>query len=83
MSSTEQSLPSWVTWQARPFPDSNLILLHGRDPGCELGLLNDFEQALGQFALPEFWARSSQWIRTVVALSLLVARTACLTTATG
>ncbi|MQA16083.1 MAG: MBL fold metallo-hydrolase [Pseudonocardiaceae bacterium] len=28
---TEQ-LPAWVTWQRRPFPDANLLLLHGRQP---------------------------------------------------
>ncbi|MFJ8025319.1 MBL fold metallo-hydrolase [Streptomyces sp. NPDC096311] len=25
-----QPLPSWVTWQQRPFPDANPVLLHGR-----------------------------------------------------
>ena len=25
-------LPAWVTWQRRPFPDANLLLLHGRQP---------------------------------------------------
>jgi glyoxylase-like metal-dependent hydrolase (beta-lactamase superfamily II) len=25
-------LPTWVTWQRRPFPDANLLLLHGRQP---------------------------------------------------
>jgi glyoxylase-like metal-dependent hydrolase (beta-lactamase superfamily II) len=25
-------LPAWVTWQQRPFPDANLLLLHGRQP---------------------------------------------------
>ena len=25
-------LPSWVTWQQRPFPDANLLLLPGRNP---------------------------------------------------
>jgi glyoxylase-like metal-dependent hydrolase (beta-lactamase superfamily II) len=25
-------LPAWVTWQPRPFPDANLLLLHGRQP---------------------------------------------------
>jgi glyoxylase-like metal-dependent hydrolase (beta-lactamase superfamily II) len=24
--------PTWVTWQRRPFPDANLLLLHGRQP---------------------------------------------------
>lgn len=30
--SDDELLPSWVTWQQRPFPDANLLLLHGRDP---------------------------------------------------
>ena len=25
-------LPAWVTWQRRPFPDANLLLLRGRQP---------------------------------------------------
>ena len=25
-------LPSWVQWQPRPFPDANLLLLHGPEP---------------------------------------------------
>jgi glyoxylase-like metal-dependent hydrolase (beta-lactamase superfamily II) len=25
-------LPSWVTWEQRPFPDANLLLLPGRNP---------------------------------------------------
>jgi hypothetical protein len=25
-------LPAWVTWQRRPFPDANLLLLGGRQP---------------------------------------------------
>jgi glyoxylase-like metal-dependent hydrolase (beta-lactamase superfamily II) len=27
-----ERLPGWVTWQPRPFPDANLLLLHGRQP---------------------------------------------------
>ncbi|MEV6997854.1 MBL fold metallo-hydrolase [Streptomyces sp. NPDC093982] len=27
-----EHLPAWVTWQRRPFPDANLLLLHGRRP---------------------------------------------------
>ncbi|MFF0040261.1 MBL fold metallo-hydrolase [Streptomyces mirabilis] len=27
-----QPVPSWVTWQQRPFPDANLLLLRGRQP---------------------------------------------------
>src|SRR5512133_3737156 len=27
-----ERLPAWVTWQLRPFPDANLLLLRGRQP---------------------------------------------------
>jgi glyoxylase-like metal-dependent hydrolase (beta-lactamase superfamily II) len=27
-----ERLPPWLTWQQRPFPDANLLLLHGRQP---------------------------------------------------
>jgi hypothetical protein len=27
-----ERLPAWVTWQRRPFPDANLLLLGGRQP---------------------------------------------------
>jgi hypothetical protein len=27
-----QRPPAWVTWQRRPFPDANLLLIHGRQP---------------------------------------------------
>ena len=27
-----EPLPTWVTWQGRPFPDANLLLLRGRQP---------------------------------------------------
>jgi glyoxylase-like metal-dependent hydrolase (beta-lactamase superfamily II) len=27
-----EGLPAWVTWQRRPFPDANLLLLGGRQP---------------------------------------------------
>ncbi|MCX5451588.1 MBL fold metallo-hydrolase [Streptomyces nigrescens] len=30
--SGQPSLPPWVTWRPRPFPDANLLLLHGRQP---------------------------------------------------
>ncbi|MFF9787637.1 MBL fold metallo-hydrolase [Streptomyces nigrescens] len=30
--SGQPSLPPWVTWRQRPFPDANLLLLHGRQP---------------------------------------------------
>ena len=29
---TSDQLPDWVTWQSRPFPDANLLLLPGREP---------------------------------------------------
>jgi glyoxylase-like metal-dependent hydrolase (beta-lactamase superfamily II) len=29
---TVDGLPRWVTWRPRPFPDANLLLLHGREP---------------------------------------------------
>lgn len=32
MAGDEQRLPDWMTWQPRPFPDANLLLLHGREP---------------------------------------------------
>ncbi|MFC9595323.1 MBL fold metallo-hydrolase [Streptomyces sp. NPDC056944] len=30
--SAPPSLPSWVSWWQRPFPDANTLLLHGRQP---------------------------------------------------
>ncbi|MGY5138500.1 MBL fold metallo-hydrolase, partial [Streptomyces nigrescens] len=30
--SGQPSLPPWMTWRQRPFPDANLLLLHGRQP---------------------------------------------------
>ena len=27
-----EGLPNWLTWQRRPFPDANLLLLRGRQP---------------------------------------------------
>ncbi|UUU22879.1 MBL fold metallo-hydrolase [Streptomyces sp. DSM 40750] len=30
--SPQPSLPSWLTWWQRPFPDANTLLLHGRQP---------------------------------------------------
>ncbi len=27
----DESLPDWVIWQQRPFPDSNLVLITGRE----------------------------------------------------
>ena len=30
MSHPTDRLPHWLTWQQRPFPDANLLLVHGR-----------------------------------------------------
>lgn len=30
--SEDEKLPGWVQWQPRPFPDANLLLLHGPHP---------------------------------------------------
>lgn len=32
MTGDDERLPAWVTWRHRPFPDANLLLLHGREP---------------------------------------------------
>jgi len=32
MTGDDERLPAWVTWRQRPFPDANLLLLHGREP---------------------------------------------------
>ena len=32
MADEPDRLPSWVTWQQRPFPDANLLLLPGQNP---------------------------------------------------
>lgn len=32
MNGDDERLPSWLTWRQRPFPDANLLLLHGREP---------------------------------------------------
>ncbi|WP_431046989.1 MBL fold metallo-hydrolase [Streptomyces sp. P1-3] len=45
-------LPSWVTWQHRPFPDANLLLLHGRQPALvDSGFVGHAEQTAS-------WARA-------------------------
>ncbi len=40
-----QPLPSWVTWQQRPFPDANLLLLHGSRPALVDGDVGHAEDA--------------------------------------
>jgi glyoxylase-like metal-dependent hydrolase (beta-lactamase superfamily II) len=32
MTFTAEDLPPWITWRQRPFPDANLLLVHGREP---------------------------------------------------
>jgi len=32
MAHDAEQLPAWLTWQRRPFPDANLLLVHGRRP---------------------------------------------------
>ncbi|MER5756191.1 MBL fold metallo-hydrolase [Streptomyces sp. NPDC002088] len=49
---SEQPLPSWVTWQQRPFPDANLLLLHGQRPALvDSGFVGHAEQTAA-------WARA-------------------------
>lgn len=50
--SDDELLPSWVTWQQRPFPDANLLLLHGREPVMvDSGFVGHAEDTAG-------WARA-------------------------
>jgi glyoxylase-like metal-dependent hydrolase (beta-lactamase superfamily II) len=45
-------LPTWLTWQPRPFPDANLLLLHGREPALvDSGFVGHAEQTAA-------WARA-------------------------
>ena len=40
-----ERLPAWVTWQQRPFPDANLLLLNGPDPALvDSGFVGHAEQ---------------------------------------
>ncbi|MFD9006256.1 MBL fold metallo-hydrolase [Streptomyces sp. NPDC059582] len=42
---TAQPLPTWVTWRQRPFPDANLLLLHGPQPALvDSGFVGHAEQ---------------------------------------
>ncbi|WP_405829736.1 MBL fold metallo-hydrolase [Streptomyces sp. NBC_01176] len=46
------SLPSWVTWRQRPFPDANLLLLQGRQPALvDSGFVGHAEETAS-------WARA-------------------------
>ena len=48
-----QPLPTWVTWQPRPFPDANLLLLHGREPGLvDSGFVGHAEQTASPCVWP-------------------------------
>jgi hypothetical protein len=45
VSGDAQPLPAWVTWQRRPFPDANLLLIHGRQPALvDRGFVGHAEQ---------------------------------------
>ncbi|MGW3408155.1 MBL fold metallo-hydrolase [Streptomyces sp. NPDC000888] len=45
MDSSPELVPDWVTWQQRPFPDANLLLLHGRQPALvDSGFVGHAEQ---------------------------------------
>jgi glyoxylase-like metal-dependent hydrolase (beta-lactamase superfamily II) len=47
-----EQLPAWVTWQQRPFPDANLLLLHGRQPALvDSGFVGHTQQTAA-------WARA-------------------------
>lgn len=49
---SSQFLPSWVTWWQRPFPDANLLLLHGRQPALvDSGFVGHADQTAS-------WARA-------------------------
>ena len=51
-SSPTPPLPTWLTWQPRPFPDANLLLLHGREPALvDSGFVGHAEQTAA-------WARA-------------------------
>jgi len=43
-----EHLPSWLSWQTRPFPDANLLLVHGRQPALvDSGFVGHAEQTAG------------------------------------
>jgi glyoxylase-like metal-dependent hydrolase (beta-lactamase superfamily II) len=52
MADDAAQLPSWLTWQPRPFPDANLLLAHGRQPALiDSGFVGHAEQTAA-------WARA-------------------------
>ncbi|MDT7627113.1 MAG: hydroxyacylglutathione hydrolase [Pseudonocardiales bacterium] len=56
-----ERLPVWLTWQPRPFPDANLLLLHGRQP------------ALVDSGFVGHAAQTAEWVRAHTgSLSLVV-----------
>lgn len=63
MTVTAEALPAWVTWQRRPFPDANLLLLHGRRPALvDSGFVGHAHQ-------------TAEWVRAHAARLALVVNT--------
>jgi glyoxylase-like metal-dependent hydrolase (beta-lactamase superfamily II) len=58
-----ERLPSWVTWQQRPFPDANLLFLPGRNP------------ALIDSGFVGHAAQTADWVRTRTGQLALVVNT--------
>jgi glyoxylase-like metal-dependent hydrolase (beta-lactamase superfamily II) len=58
-----ERLPPWLTWQPRPFPDSNLLLLHGRQP------------ALVDSGFVGHAAQTAEWVRAHTGSLALVVNT--------
>lgn len=47
MALDDERLAAWVTWQPRPFPDANLLLLRGREPALiDSGFVGHAEQTV-------------------------------------
>jgi len=52
MTNVSERPPGWVTWQQRPFPDANLLLLRGSQPALvDSGFV-------GQAAETAVWVRA-------------------------
>ena len=69
-------LPAWVTWQRRPFPDANLLLLHGRQPALvDSGFVGHAQRdrGVGARARPG----SSRWSSTRTGIPTTSAATRC------
>jgi glyoxylase-like metal-dependent hydrolase (beta-lactamase superfamily II) len=56
-------LPAWVTWQRRPFPDANLLLLPGR------------QAALVDSGFVGHAQETAEWVRTQTGRRALVVNT--------